>query len=196
MNKRIFCILLTFFMSVCGPGYSADSFWGDMWGGGKIDADKVDADTTNFDTNLSSADSDVQSALETLDDLVALGGSTAWDDIGDPDNDGLTTIDFDHASENTTLTNIYDAAGSFFKIDNTDANLANETSLLGLEYTADADDQATFILASDNNGDTMWKLGVNGRMTIGPSATDYILPTARGAANTYLVDNGAGAVTF
>jgi len=123
-------------------------------------------------------------------------GATAWDDLADPDNDGLTTIDFNHASENTTLTNIYDAAGSFFKIYNTAADLANETSLLGLEYTADADDQATFILATDNDGDTMWKLGVNGRMTIGPSATDYILPTARGAANTYLRDNGAGAVTF
>ena len=124
------------------------------------------------------------------------GGTTAWDDVGDPDNDGLTTIDFNHASENTILTNIYDAAGSFFKIDNTDADLANETSLLGLEFTADADAQATFILATDNNGDPVWKLGVDGKMTIGPGAADYILPTTRGAANTYLRDNGAGAVTF
>ena len=34
------------------------------------------------------------------------------------------------------------------------------------------------------------------RIVIGPGVADYLMPTTRGAANTYLRDNGAGAVTF
>jgi len=34
------------------------------------------------------------------------------------------------------------------------------------------------------------------RIVIGPGIADYLMPTARGAANTYLRDNGAGAITF
>jgi len=34
------------------------------------------------------------------------------------------------------------------------------------------------------------------RIVIGPGVADYLMPTARGAANTYLRDNGSGAITF
>ena len=121
-------------------------------------------------------------------------GAVAWDDIADPDNDGLTTIDFDHASENTVLTNIYDAAGIFFKIDNSDAALANEVTLLGLEFTDVAETNGVFLRCYDNNGDVVWQLGAAGRMVIGPGVADYALPTVRGAANEVLTDNGGGAV--
>jgi hypothetical protein len=83
----------------------------------------------------------------------ASAGTTAWDDIADPDNDGTTTIDFDHAAEATVLTTIYDTAGSFFTINNSDADLANNTYLLDLNYSVD-DDQANadYIKAQDAGG--------------------------------------------
>lgn len=121
------------------------------------------------------------------------GGATAWDDVGDPDAD--TTIAM--GGYETIFTSTLDEAAHYVvKIDNTDADLANETTLLGLEFTDDGDNDGVFIKALDNNGDLVWKLGINGRMTIGPGATDYILPTARGNANEVLMDNGAGAVAF
>lgn len=43
-----------------------------------IDADNIPLDTTNFDNNLSSADSDVQTAFETLDELIASGSSSGF----------------------------------------------------------------------------------------------------------------------
>ena len=77
----------------------------------------------------------------TENEPAGAAGATAWDDIGDPDNDGTTTIDFDHAAEATEFTTIYDAAGSFFKITDSDADVANQMYLLDLDYSAD-DDQA------------------------------------------------------
>jgi len=69
------------------------------------------------------------------------GGATAWDDVSDPDNNGLTTIDFDNAAENTILAGSYDAAGSFFTLQSDDADVANQMYLLDLDYSVD-DDQA------------------------------------------------------
>lgn len=120
-------------------------------------------------------------------------GATAWDDIGDPDAD--TTIAL--GAYETYLTSTLDEASHYvLKIDNTDADLANETTLLGLEFTDNGDIDGVFIKANDNNGDLMWSLGYNGRMVIGASATDYALPTARGTQYQVLMDNGAGAVSF
>lgn len=81
------------------------------------------------------------------------GGAVAWDDIADPDNNGLTTIDFDNAAENSVFTTIYDAAGSFFTINNSDADIANQVYLLDLDYSAD-DDQALadYIKCQDAGG--------------------------------------------
>jgi len=106
-------------------------------------ASRMRTDVTNFDTNLSGADTTVQKALDTLDELVAGGGTPAGADTQVQFNDG----------------------GSF----------AGESTFT---YT-----KGTDTLSID-------------RIVIGPGVADYVLPTARGAANTYLVDNGAGAVTF
>jgi len=92
------------------------------------------------------------------------GGATAWDDITDPDNDGLTTIDFDNAAENTVFTTVYDAAGSFLKIDNSEATIANNVYLLDLEYTDDGNVNADFFKASDNNGDVKFTIQEEGNV--------------------------------
>ena len=93
-------------------------------------------------------------------------GSTAWDDIGDPDNDGTKTITFDNAAEATILSNVYDTAGSFFKIDNTDADITNNTYLLDLEYTDDGQANADFFKCSDNNGDVKFSIQEEGNTAI------------------------------
>lgn len=92
------------------------------------------------------------------------GGATAWDDITDPDNDGLTTIDFDHASENTLFTTIYDAAGSFFTINNSDAALANNTYLFHLFYSVDDDEANADYLKCEDAGGIVFTIQQDGDM--------------------------------
>ena len=79
------------------------------------------------------------------------GGATAWDDIGDPDNSGLTTITFDNA-ELSLLTGDNDAAASFITIQNTDADhTGGNLYLLDLDYSADdGDADADFIKCQDS----------------------------------------------
>ena len=55
---------------------------GKVWAADPL-AGRIRTDTTNFDTNLSAADTDVQKALETLDELVAGAGSGDVTDVGD-----------------------------------------------------------------------------------------------------------------
>lgn len=83
----------------------------------------------------------------------ATAGTTAWDDIANPDNSGLTTITFDNA-ELTLLTGDNDAAASFFTIQNTDADHAGGNFyLLDLDYSADdGDAEADFIRLQDSGG--------------------------------------------
>lgn len=81
------------------------------------------------------------------------GGATAWDDIGDPDNSGLTTITFDNA-ELSLLTGDNDAAASFFTIQNTDADhTGGNLYLLDLDFSADDGDvDADYIKCQDSGG--------------------------------------------
>jgi len=90
------------------------------------------------------------------------GGATAWDDIGDPDNDGLTTIDFDHASENILLTTAYDAAGSFFTINDSDADVANQMYLLDLNYSVDDDQVLADYFRCQDAGGTVFSIMQDG----------------------------------
>ena len=93
-------------------------------------------------------------------------GSTAWDDIGDPDNDGLTTIDFDNASENTIFTTAYDAAGSFLTIQDSDADLANNTYLLDLDYSVDDDQANADYFKCQDAGGTVFEIQQDGDTAI------------------------------
>ncbi len=83
----------------------------------------------------------------------ASAGSTAWDDIADPDNNGLTTVTFDNA-EVSLLTGDNDAAASFVTIQNTDADhTVGQLYLLDLDYSADdGDTEADYIKCQDSGG--------------------------------------------
>lgn len=124
------------------------------------------------------------------------GGSTAWDDIGDPDAD--TTIALN--GYETTFTSTLDEANHvIMTISNTDNDLTNPTPLLRLSHADNDDTSGVFIQCYDdsaNDNDLVFQIDAKGKMTIGEGATDYILPVARGNANDVLMDNGAGAVTF
>ena len=88
-------------------------------------------------------------------------GSTAWDDIGDPDGNNAVTLGGFTTVFTSTLDN-----GIVWKIDNTDADLANDTILLELEFTDNGDANGIFFRARDNNADNMFVIGANGATTI------------------------------
>lgn len=116
------------------------------------------------------------------------GGVSAWDDIADPDNAGLTTITFDNA-ELSLLTGDNDAAASFLTIQNTDADhTGGNLYLLDLDYSADdGDADADFIRFQDSGGVVM---------TIqqdGEIATDGGL-TAGGTVEGATITEGGNAV--
>jgi len=95
-----------------------------------------------------------------------VGGSTAWDDIGDPDNDGAKTITFDN-NESSILTGNNDAAVSFFTLQNSDADhTGGNMYLLDLDYSADDGDvDADFIKLQDSGG-TVFTIQENGNTNI------------------------------
>lgn len=75
--KKALCFLTGFFYASLAFAYPTGSGSGYK---SKADAKDITVKTTNFSRNLSSTDSDVQHALETLDQLVASGGGT-WGSI-------------------------------------------------------------------------------------------------------------------
>jgi len=99
------------------------------------------------------------------------GGNTAWDDISDPDNSGLTTITFDNA-ETTLLTGDNDAAVSFITIQNTDADhTGGKMYLLDLDYSASMlDTNACFLKCQDDAFDVLI-IGANGDISTKGSVT-------------------------
>lgn len=118
-----------------------------------INAADVVTDTTNFDTNLSSADTDVQKALETIDDLaLGGGGSLPVDDttavVRDPvDNTKLVRIDAGNVAATTTRTitmpdadvtlgNLLDKTGDTMTGDLTaaDHNTGTNARVVGITY--------------------------------------------------------------
>jgi len=108
----------------------------------------------------------------------ASGGTTAWDDVADPDNSGLTTISFDNA-ELSLFTGDNDAVASFFTIQNTDADHANNLYLLHLDYSADDGDvDADFIKFEDSGSIVMTiqqdgEIATDGGLTVGTNATNF-----------------------
>jgi len=78
------------------------------------------------------------------------GGATAYDDIGDPD--AASIIDFDD-DETVTWTTAEDSAGSFFTINDSDADVAANTYLMHLIYSVDDDqDNADYFKCEDAGG--------------------------------------------
>ncbi len=98
----------------------------------------------------------------TLTWVANAGGATAWDDIGDPDNSGLTTITFDNA-ELSLLTGNNDAAASFFTIQNTDADhTVGQLYLLHLDYSADDGDAEADFIKFEDSGSIVMTIQQNG----------------------------------
>lgn len=72
MKKRLLWLILIPLVFGALKSYSATN----------TPAKDVSADTTNFNGNLSSTDTTVQKALETLDNVISSVGNVNWEDIG------------------------------------------------------------------------------------------------------------------
>jgi len=82
-------------------------------------------------------------------EAIVVGGTTAYDDIGDPDAN--STIAF--AAFTNLWTSTLDAASVVFEISNTDADAANDTVLLKLSHNDGADANVIFLqLIGDKDG--------------------------------------------
>jgi hypothetical protein len=115
------------------------------------------------------------------------GGATAYDDIEDPD--AATTITFAD-TEIITYSNASDGE-VFFLLDNTDADLANDTTLLALQYTDNNDANMFFLKCIDDSGgtpDTHFSIGatgntiISGSVAVGTETTDSITMNGTGKA--------------
>ena len=106
------------------------------------------------------------------------GGATAWDDIGDPDADA--TIAF--AGFEQTITSTLDEASHVaLKIDHTDADVANATTLFQIQSVDDADASLTYMKIVDDSGGTpneVFSIGADGAtamdggLTVGGAITE------------------------
>lgn len=154
----------------------------ELWTPESLDASDASTDTTNFDNNLSGADTTIQAALETLDEL-ATGGNTAWDDITNPD--AADEIDFgSHVTElNVEDFRIGDGGSNYVKFSGAGAiTLAGTASITG-NITGNADTVTTnanltgevtsagnVATIADSVTVTGWVLGTS-------SATQFTSPT-------------------
>jgi hypothetical protein len=92
------------------------------------------------------------------------GGTTAWDDIANPDNGGLTTITFDNA-ELSLLTGDNDAAASFITIQNSDADhTGGNLYLLDLDYSADDGDADADYIKCQDSGSVVFSVQQDGEV--------------------------------
>ncbi len=126
------------------------------------------------------------------------GGATAYDDIGDPD--AASSITFNDG-ETVTWATEEDSAGSFFLIQNSDADLAANTYLLDLDYSVD-DDQANadyfkcqdaggVVFSIQENGNTVSTGTLQG--TVITATTSHIGPLLDAAGDEDM-DYGSGDV--
>jgi len=127
----------------------------------------------------------------------ATGGNTAYDDIGDPD--AATTIDFDD-DETVTWTVAEDSAGSFFTINDSDADLAANTYLLHLLYSVDdnqanadyfkCEDAGGVVFSIQQDGDTVSTGSVQGA-----TLTDGTMSINAGSLTAVVGVDGSGTIS-
>jgi hypothetical protein len=138
-------------------------------------------DTSNFDGNLSGTDTKVQTALETLDDVVGVGDTTetnqddAWAAVGGAGTETLITVTYQDATNDVDFVvnndlNAYD----WTNVDATDLKTGSVTQA----WDADLDALAT---------PTAW------RMFYSDAGDPFIQEIALGADGTFLESNGAAA---
>jgi hypothetical protein len=100
-----------------------------------------------------------------VDDAVA-GGVTAWDDIADPDAD--TTIAMG-GFESTISSTLDETNHVVLKIDHTDADVANNTTIFKIQAVDTGDANLTFLEIADTSAGvprTLFKVGADGDTTI------------------------------
>ena len=130
------------------------------------------------------------------DDLPAGGSATAWDDIGNPDADDTIAL----AGYEVGLSSTLDEADHVaFKIDHTDADVTNDTTLFQIQSVDNDDTSITYMKVIDDSGgnaDELIALKPHGRIhanshsdypTVAPA---YILHRARDGDPTSDVSNG------
>jgi hypothetical protein len=131
----------------------------------------------------------------------ASGGTTAWDDIADPDADG--TVAFAGYEQIITST-LDEASHSVLTITNTDADRAAATTILALKDNDTGDAEATYLdLIADADGTPASVFSINqntGVVTTLPLSSDDITITGSdlsvGTAGVKLTGDGDGAITF
>jgi len=103
-----------------------------------IKAEDIRLDTSNFDSNLSATDTDVQKALDTLDDLISGGGSGDVSKVGDcASGDCL-----DGSSDGGTYIRLYDGDSHYLQLgginiaSNKTINFGTVTDTKWCKYTA------------------------------------------------------------
>lgn len=154
------------------------------WGTGatQVSGADIPLDVTNFDTNLSATDTTVQTALETLDEMVAGAAS-----VEDAAFDNTWNADTDGASKNA----IYDRIHLFDADD--DGDFTNEawfpstsgapTSATYITQVAEAGLSAEQALADLATG-LVKNTTETGVLSIAAAGTDYLAPGGDGSALT------------
>lgn len=123
---RFQLILLIAFLSI---GWTFEGGWDP----GQIPADKIKTDTTNFDSNLSTTDTDLQTALDTLDEITTGGGSGSLPSIagGSFPYAPTTGTVYTTSSPTVTLTNsnkTFNVGSTTFNVNTTNGRVGIGTS--------------------------------------------------------------------
>lgn len=108
----------------------------------------ITLDASGFNGNLATTDNTFQEIAQKLDDL-SLGGTVAWDAIGDPSASSVIAL----AATTNQFTSTLDAAAVVLSIYDTDADAANDTVLLGLAHNDGADANVIYLrMTGDADG--------------------------------------------
>ena len=117
------------------------------------------------------------------------GGTTAYDDISDPDASGSIAF----AAYTGTYTSATDEWGGLIISHTLNANIG-ATNLLTLAYAADGDGQGMFFKCTDNEGDTKFTIGANGNLITWGSITATGAISATGTISSADGFDAVGAV--
>lgn len=155
----------------------ADNFaWESSFQGGKPSAENIRTNTDNFDGNLSATDTNVQLALDTLDELIA-GSSGDITDVGD-----CATGACFNGTQGTTLT--FNNAGG-------DGVLSYDGSLLTTDHDFEIETTAPTLHFTDTNGDDFYFDLNNGAFDLSNSTTGQIWFRALSTSNTIIIGDSS-----
>ena len=193
--KEIIVFLMVFLVANTANAQFFGGPFGDPSG---PDASKIKTDVSNFGTNLSSVDTDVQKALETLDDLSAVGGgdSVSIDSSAVVDPDFVSTGDIDFIDTSNTVTaNINTSAVQDAEMDYTAVTLSDFTDDVGfIDGSGTANYIPKFSDSDTVTDSVIYDDGTNlGLGTITPSVDLHIYRNNTATTSSMLIDQaGSG----